>query len=357
MTQAKVLRYGFIDSIRGIAACLVMLQHSLYESGILGTPEARNLTSVIFNWLELGETGVVSFFLVSGFVIPFTLERTSTFTLFWIHRALRIYPLYLTIFALTVFSRGGGEPKTVIVWFVNFASHILFLQEYLSQENFVAGSWTLSLELVWYIVIFCLFLVSLNKNTTAVVLLCVIVSSLAQLVCITSFHLPMGRLSMLLCCVLGLVCYRREQEAISARQFVALFGVLGLTIFINLYVGFKLSPALVPSATFLMVINSWVLAAIIFFVPLFTQNSTIWRYPALSFLGRISYSIYLLHGIVIYFLLKIPLFGIPLIIGTFAITILGSAFTYQVIELPPIRLGHSLHPRLKQTSNRRPSHV
>ena len=64
-------RYSFLDATRGIAACSVMLQHSLYASGILGDfNSGRPLTGFIPTWLEFGETGVVAFFLVSGFVIP-----------------------------------------------------------------------------------------------------------------------------------------------------------------------------------------------------------------------------------------------------------------------------------------------
>ena len=69
MASQTTSRYGFIDTIRGIAACLVMLQHSLYQSGLLGDWPGTKLTGFIPNWLELGETGVVAFFLVSGFVI------------------------------------------------------------------------------------------------------------------------------------------------------------------------------------------------------------------------------------------------------------------------------------------------
>jgi len=54
-----------------------MLQHSLYQSGLLGGQPPETLTGFIPNWLELGETGVVAFFLVSGFVIPLSLEKTA----------------------------------------------------------------------------------------------------------------------------------------------------------------------------------------------------------------------------------------------------------------------------------------
>jgi peptidoglycan/LPS O-acetylase OafA/YrhL len=101
-------RYGFLDSIRGFAACLVMLQHTLYQSGLLGSDLTR-LTGFIPTWLELGETGVVAFFIVSGFVIPLSLEKTNDFRLFWVHRALRIYPLYALIYCTTLSCSGMRE--------------------------------------------------------------------------------------------------------------------------------------------------------------------------------------------------------------------------------------------------------
>src|ERR1700726_346263 len=160
MASQSTSRYGFIDTIRGIAACLVLLQHSLYQSGLLGDWPGTKLTGLIPNWLELGETGVVAFFLVSGFVIPLSLEKTSNFKLFWIHRALRIYPLYITIFIVSFAIKVGGNIHSIRAFFVDAISHLLFVQEYLKQEDFVGGSWTLSLEMAWYIVISGLFLVS-----------------------------------------------------------------------------------------------------------------------------------------------------------------------------------------------------
>src|ERR1700744_557017 len=89
-----------------MAALLVMLQHSLYQSGLL---DRGMLGRIIPSEVEFGETGVVAFFLVSGFVIPLSLEKTASLRLFWIHRVLRIYPLYILVFILTfLILRGGG---------------------------------------------------------------------------------------------------------------------------------------------------------------------------------------------------------------------------------------------------------
>ncbi len=41
-----------------------------------------------------GEYGVFVFFLVSGFIIPASLEKRGSVRAFWVGRVLRLYPLY-----------------------------------------------------------------------------------------------------------------------------------------------------------------------------------------------------------------------------------------------------------------------
>jgi peptidoglycan/LPS O-acetylase OafA/YrhL len=269
-----------------------------------------------------------------------------TWGLFWIHRALRIYPLYLTVLVVSIVIKEGWDIHSIRGWFLNGLSQLFFLQDYLGQESFVLGSWTLSLEMVWYIGISILALVYLNKRPGILVCLSLLISILAGIACALGLHLPMGRLSMLIACVLGLICYRRDQGDISNRKFSVLFGLLIFNIALNLFVGFKLFPGAHPSASFKMAIDSWGLAAVVFFVPFFTRKITLWEHPVLSYLGRNSYSIYLVHGIVLILLLRlhglVRLGGIPLIVIVFGITLGLSTLTYRFIELPPIRFGHSL---------------
>jgi peptidoglycan/LPS O-acetylase OafA/YrhL len=338
-------RYGFIDAIRGIAACAVMLQHSLYESGLLGGPASAHLTGFIPNWLELGETGVVAFFIVSGFVIPLSLEKTANFKLFWIHRALRIYPLYIVTFAVTFLMERGGDIQSVAAFCANALAHLFFVQEYLKQQNFVGGSWTLSLEMIWYIAISILAVLSLNKKTVSLVVAGLLLSFLADAACASGHHLPMGRLSMLLCCVLGLVFYRRDAGHLSGRSFTCLSFALVAAIALNLFLGFGLFPGSHPTATFRTVACSWSLAAFVFIMPFLTRRATIWSHPAFGFLGRHSYSIYLLHPIVLFMLTSGHVAGAFLIAVTFVVTIAVATLTYRFIEAPPIRVGHRLRPK------------
>jgi peptidoglycan/LPS O-acetylase OafA/YrhL len=334
-TSSGRSRLVFIDSVRGVAASLVLLQHAWEQSGFLG---ARIGGDFIPNLLNLGETGVVAFFLVSGFVIPLSLEKTDSFILFWVHRILRIYPLYITVFIISVITY-GATLHSIGGFVIIGLSQLLFLPDYSQQEGWVGGSWTLALEMVWYVGISVLFLASFNKKPNFLVGMSVLVSVLAQTACSFGHHLPMGLLSMLVCCVLGLVCYRREQGDLSKKSFYILFTLLSLTIALNLWIGFQLFPSIHPAASYSTVMISWTVAFVIFFVPFFTQQSATWKSSVLTALGLISYSIYLLHPIVLYLLR--PMHGILLIALAFSITLALSLLSYRFIELPPIRFGHS----------------
>jgi peptidoglycan/LPS O-acetylase OafA/YrhL len=67
------------------------------------------------------------------------------------------------------------------------------------------------------------------------------------------------------------------------------------------------------------------------------------------FLGRISYSLYLLHGSVLFALVymtygKLPLWTI--FVPFFVITIILATAIYEVVEVPSINLGHAIAERL-----------
>ncbi len=268
-------------------------------------------------YLELGETGVVAFFLVSGFVIPLSLEKTGNVRIFWFHRILRIYPLYLAVYLATMLLQYGGGLHGLEDYTVNFVSHLLMIQEYVKQKGFVGGSWTLSIEMVWYIGLSVALLISINKKTKTLVFFAVLASVVAGVFCAHGTHIPMGRLSMLVCCVIGFVCFRWNKGDITVRHFIALSTILVAVIVTNLVIGFLLYPDAHPSATFSMVRDSWLLAGLLFFGPFFSRKLKIWQNPALAYVGRISYSIYLVHGVILYLLKKTDLSGLPFLLMTF----------------------------------------
>jgi Acyltransferase family len=121
-------RYAFIDVLRGVAALLVIFQHGGEGAGWF------SIATGFGPWVNFGQVGVLTFFLVSGFVIPLSLERANALGRFWKHRIFRLDPLYLAIFtlelALYLAGYGPFPPGAVHNLGYLLLSHLFFLQEY-----------------------------------------------------------------------------------------------------------------------------------------------------------------------------------------------------------------------------------
>jgi peptidoglycan/LPS O-acetylase OafA/YrhL len=100
-------RIGFLDGLRGIAIAWVMLFHAYvrwpevvpYGNRYSGVP------AVAYGWL-----GVELFFLISGFVILMTLEKSAGFRDFMTRRWLRLFPAML-VCSLLVFATAPLFPE------------------------------------------------------------------------------------------------------------------------------------------------------------------------------------------------------------------------------------------------------
>ncbi len=80
-------RLGWLDALRGGAALAVALHHASY----VYLPALRVRMA---DWFDPGLFGVLVFFLVSGYIVPASLERRGSVRGFWIGRFFRIYPLF-----------------------------------------------------------------------------------------------------------------------------------------------------------------------------------------------------------------------------------------------------------------------
>src|SRR5260370_12619806 len=81
-------RLAWLDALRGFAALCVVFDHA---TTLVVTP----VHSFLYQWLNFGQYGVFVFFLVSGYIIPASLERKGSIRGFWISRGFRLYPLYV----------------------------------------------------------------------------------------------------------------------------------------------------------------------------------------------------------------------------------------------------------------------
>jgi peptidoglycan/LPS O-acetylase OafA/YrhL len=139
-----------LDALRGIAAIAVMLFHFTYRFGELygyqSTPPVQ---------FTQGSYGVQLFFLISGFVIFMTLNRTQRPLDFVVSRTSRLYPTYWaalisTFTIVSVFGLPGRE----LGWFP-FLANFTMMQSFVPGVSSVDGVyWTLAVELCFYCVMF-----------------------------------------------------------------------------------------------------------------------------------------------------------------------------------------------------------
>jgi peptidoglycan/LPS O-acetylase OafA/YrhL len=188
-TPAGRSRLGWLDALRGFAALVVVFEHSSYSY----MAELRGELMPVFN---VGRYGVLMFFLVSGYIIPASLERRGCVRTFWIGRLFRIYPLLVAVIAAVLAANllglagsrhfDGQNAATVAV------AHVTLFQELLGTPSLLMVLWTLSYEMAFYLLVVGLFRVRLHKASAAVA---VILAVFAAVSVMAGATLPASALS------------------------------------------------------------------------------------------------------------------------------------------------------------------
>src|ERR1700739_4120509 len=146
-------RLAWLDALRGFAALCVVFDHG---STLLLLP----VRSFLYQWLNLGQYGVFVFFLVSGYIVPASLERKGSVRGFWISRAFRLYPMFLVALVLSAvayetghgtIANAGKHPLTAVL------AGVFMLQTLPAGLNVPDGLWTPSYEMVFYLLLAALF--------------------------------------------------------------------------------------------------------------------------------------------------------------------------------------------------------
>ncbi|WP_437036309.1 acyltransferase family protein [Streptomyces sp. enrichment culture] len=158
-------RLGWLDALRGIAALVVVFDHSSYSF----MAEFRRELMPEFN---TSRYGIMVFFLVSGYIIPASLERRGCVRTFWVGRVFRIYPLWTAVVLAALLANlfgfahirdfGGQSAAAVAV------AHLTLLQELLATPNLLLVLWTLSYEMAFYLMVVALFSLRLHQKSAAV---------------------------------------------------------------------------------------------------------------------------------------------------------------------------------------------
>ena len=279
-------RLAEVDALRGVAALAVVLFHFTTRFTELYAPTSATTGAPSFT-VPHGHYGVNLFFIISGFVIFMTLDRTRHGMDFVVSRFSRLFPAYWVAVALTfaVTSTFGlpGKEVTALQALANlFMIHGLF---YVPHVDGVY--WTLEVELLFYAGMFLLFIrgqVHRVYWAMAVLLAMRLVYHVAQVAWGVDLPWTLYRLTILKFIpwfALGIFVYQTainpSRSGDRAAQVVA-----------------------VLSLACLWVVDGWPLALLALALAGLVWGAASGRLPwlgnpVLGFFGTTSYTLYLLH--------------------------------------------------------------
>ncbi|MEV6488635.1 acyltransferase [Actinoplanes sp. NPDC051633] len=309
-------RLGWLDALRGWAAATVVVFH--LGPWLLG----QETHMAVFRFLDFGRYAVLLFFLVSGYVIPMSLERHGSLRRFWIGRVFRIYPAYLAAIAVLILTT-AAIPKALTTP-LGLIGHATMLTDLFGLRAAVRPFWTLTYEMVFYLAVTALYALRWHRRSALIATLLAVAGA------VTSAKTPM----LLAVMFAGTVVYRLRQG-----QMAHVPGGIALVVtFSALTTAVSWPTAVAVAATF---------------TAFFAMRER--RMPAvLTGLGTISYSLYVLHVVVMlaYARLIPRLTERPAEIRLVAAaaclaTAVGAAvLAYRWIESPAQALGRRLGRRL-----------
>ena len=335
-------RFYLLDIARGVAAISVAIFHyKLFYAYNLSLENLMIEKQPLYNYIELiykhGWIAVQFFFLLSGFIF-FKLylnrikKKDISFYNFLVLRISRLYPLHFItlIFVLIIYLllKNNNFMNPIRVDVEHFFYNLLLIQEWglSSYASFNEPSWSISVELLMYIVFFYL---ALKTNIIYFSFLVIFISS------ILFFKFKFLGYGGYCFFVGGLSYVLLKNIKINQKNKIL---ILCLMIFASSYFLFNFNQN--------SIINK-IISLTIFFPSIINLLYLINNYSPkigekLSFVGDISYSIYLIHFPLILitlfvfnsFNLKID-FNSTMVFYTYLfITLIISFFSYKFIEIP-----------------------
>ena len=269
-----------LDALRGLAALAVAVFHCTTHYG----NQVGHTVAPAFGF-PAGNYGVQLFFMISGFVIFMTLERTRHALDFVVSRFSRLFPAYWAAILLTatvVYTIGMPAQRPSAH---DLLLNLTMIQQILGGEHLDGSYWTLQLELFFYVQMFAWFALGRLGQIRWIIagwLLLALASGLWEKAAGGPWSYTLRELLILRHIpffAMGILFYRIWSRNGADRADIALIvaslGVIG---------------AALPAVYFPVSLC----CAVIF--GLFVAGRLTWlRLRPFAFLGTISYSMYLLH--------------------------------------------------------------
>jgi len=310
-------RFENVQALRGIAALMVCIFHLAGHTD--GTHSLIPASDPVLRFSSYGPTGVFVFFVISGFIIPYSMHKSGyvlkDFFIFFKKRLWRLHPPYiltlLLTIALVVFNNATGKSNEDVSA-IRVLSHLFYTTKIFNLEWFNPIFWTLAIEIQYYLLLalaFSLFNGEQAWQRASFVVLVLTSTYVFKDDRFITFYIGPF--------VLGFSLYYLIIKKINLLE-CSIYAILG-SLNIYYFVG-----------------SHWFIASAfaLFFILYVIKTPTF-----LNKLGEISYSLYLTHplfgGLFIYLLLPYNSniwSGYAILAGAIIFSIITSQLFYRLIE-------------------------
>lgn len=316
--KVKITSLGVLRGIAVLAVCLCHLG---------GAADYGNVFKAFFKAAHTyGVLGVQIFFVISGFIIPFSLFKAGytlrDYFLFLYKRFLRLHPPYLAALLITLIIAGASyklrhlsNPETIYTVFKS----LFYLHVPIDNISF----WTLEIEAEYYIFIGLFFIVLIKYPRFSMILLIPVLLLLNR----TSLSSSIGLIRFIpyfLTGLVGFMIYIKENNKVF--EIITITGIVVFT-----FIFFSIPEASVSLATILIILY--------------------FKKPAnskLEFPGEISYSLYLIHFIIGVKIINVlhrvcgPEYNAVVFVGAFIVTFIFGWLFWIFIEKPATGLSNKV---------------
>lgn len=355
-------KYEYIDSLRGIAILYVIVVHIATVLGFIKFPYFSQYP--VFEKFALnGMYGVSLFFIVSAFTLMMShynrINEPNATRNFVIRRFFRIAPMYyLAIIGITFlkyirFSEPGFGLSSIPVG--NLLSEIFFVNALFPDyiNRYVPGGWSISVEFMFYIFVplICRKIKDINAALILMMVSVFISAIFSKVIEPMNLDLnfilfnPAVQLPMF---TFGIFLYLLLNKPLPEPKKIVLI-LLAIFIFVFCYVPIPYNFLIGLGFSVIVIIQN-------------KHSLKLLSNKLLVAVGKVSYSMYLIHFFVIYMLLHFDITHITEInsYGSFifnfvamyllvaVITFLLANIVYRIIEIP----GQNLGKRLIKNLNR-----
>ncbi|MBN8890302.1 MAG: hypothetical protein ABS99_02840 [Acetobacteraceae bacterium SCN 69-10] len=332
----KRTRIEELDVFRGLASASVLLFHyivrypQLYPRAHTSAGWERVIAAAsALTTADIGVLAVYVFFVISGFVIVWTVDRCRTWQDFVVSRFSRLYPTYWTAMLLTtavgVLAPLPGQhyPASMVM------ANLTMLQGVANIPDVDGVYWSLFVELVFYVMIALIFVAGQMHRIHEICLLWLLIGISSFVLVTHGVGVPWRIQKYLLLhyahfLISGIMLY----QLWTGRRVLFSYIVLGLCV-CSFMAAYPWNDALVCAGVlvlFGLALGGWLRWISV---------------PPLRWLGAISYALYVIHQMIGYRIIRTAeAYGVSqvaaFLLATAAALAIASAITY-LIERPAMR--------------------